>query len=152
MATINRPAGVAGMALYLECRYGTHTQQILLTPEGMSASGAYTPMTCYRRMISADHPRRTWKQQSAATSTLPEDLSTFTAGIDQFIGSRLLFTNGLLTQVMVSKFEVYNKPFAVEVTPADLDDVRAGKTPYKVLDRVLRGRRELGYSESLLND
>jgi hypothetical protein len=44
---------------------------------------------------------------------------------------------------------LFKQPIAVEVTPEDMDDVRLGKTPYKILGRITRCRRTLGFGEEL---
>ncbi len=40
-------------------------------------------------------------------------------------------------------------PIIVEVASEDLDGIRLGKTPYKVLGRITRVRKALGFSQEL---
>jgi hypothetical protein len=62
---------------------------------------------------------------------------------------KVSFTDSLFNQLVNNGWTVYKQPIVVEVTPEDLDDVRLGKTPYKILGRITRCRRTLGFGEAL---
>ena len=144
---------VVGKALYLEFRRGGYTQQIIFTPEGRSATGQYVPITTYRRQISADSPRKTWKQMSTMfKSEMNPDGSLVQLGKEHALSTvqdRIGYTDNLFTQLTSRGWSLYKKPIAVEVTPEDLDDVRNCKTPYKILGRVTRCRRAYDFGEAL---
>lgn len=144
---------VVGKALYLEFRRGGQTQQIIFTPEGRSASGQYVPITTYRRQISADNPRKTWKQMSTMfKSEMNPDGSLVQLGKEHALSTvqdRIGYTDNLFTQLVARGWALYKQPIAVEVTPEDLNDVRAAKTPYKILGRVTRSRRAYNFGEAL---
>jgi hypothetical protein len=144
---------VSGKALYLELRNGPHTTQLIMTPEGFNTANKLVPMTMYRRRISKVQPRKTWKQISGHVA--PEcDASGKIAqySIEQAnLTSRdkLSFTDSLFNQLVMQGWQLHKQPIVVEVTHEDLDDVRLGKTPYKILARVTRCRRTLGFGEEL---
>lgn len=145
---------VVGKALYLEMRHGSNTTQMILTPEAITSGGKVVPMTCYRRHINPSQPRRSWKaiassfasERDLTTNTLfqletPHALATFQ--------DRVIFTDSLFSQLISRGYQVFKQPIAIEVSIDDLDDIRMGKTPYKILGRITRCRRTLGFGESL---
>jgi hypothetical protein len=144
---------VIGKALYLEMRAGSYTMQLLMTPEGFNTSNKLVPMTIYRRRISASQPRKTWKQISAHSA--PEcDASGKIAqySLEQanlVVKDKLSFTDSVFYQLVSQNWTLYKTPIVVEVTPEDMDDIRHGKTPYKILGRITRCRRVLGFGEAL---
>lgn len=145
---------VSGKALYLELRNGMHTTQLILTPEGFTSNNKLVPMTCYRRRISKLQPRKTWKQVSSHTSPEcdPSGMSITQYSIEQatlVAKDKISFTDSLFNQLVMQGWSLYKQPIVVEVTHEDLDDVRLGKTPYKILGRITRCRRTLGFEEAL---
>ena len=144
---------VVGKALYLELRSGDYTTQLILTPEGLNSSNKLVPLTLYRRRISRVQPRKGWKQVSSYIS--PEmDASGKVAqySLEQALSvvkDKLSFTDPIFNQLTSGVWQVYKQPIVVEVTTTDLDDVRMGKTPYKILGRITRCRRALGFTEAL---
>lgn len=146
---------VAGKALYLELRRGDYTNQIIITPEGTSATGKYVPITTYRRRISALSPRKTWKHVSTIfSSERGLDGTLVQLGKEHALATvadRLTHTDSLFVQLVSGNWKVYKQPIVVEVTPEDLDEVRMGKTPYKILARITRSRRKLGFPEELFD-
>jgi len=145
---------VVGKALYLELRRGGYTTQVLMTPEAMNLSGKLVPMTCYKRRISASEPRKSWKQVSAGF-TSEKDINTgtiFQMSTDHAIATvanRLQFVDNLFNQMISQGYTLYKSAIAVEVTHEDLDEIRMGKTPYKILGRITRCRRTLNFGEDL---
>jgi uncharacterized protein (UPF0216 family) len=63
--------------------------------------------------------------------------------------SRLEFMMSTINQMTGYKYQLYKLPIVVEVASEDLDGIRLGKTPYKVLGRITRVRKALGFSEEL---
>lgn len=147
---------VIGKALYLELRKGGETQQVIFTPEGISASNRYVPITTYRRRINAANPRKTWKQMSTVfqSERTPEG-QIVPLGKEHALATvvdRIGFTNNLFDQLITQGWTVHKQPIAVEVTVEDLEDIRLSKTPYKILGRITRCRRTLNFGESLFNE
>ena len=144
---------VVGKALYMEFRKGGMTQQVIFTPEGVSRSGKYVPITTYRRRISESTPRKVWRQMSTLfKSETNPDNSLVQLGKEHALSTvrdRVSYTDGLFNQLIDRGWSLYKQPIAIEVTPDDLEDVRDSKTPYKIIARITRSRRHLSFGESL---
>jgi hypothetical protein len=145
---------VVGKALYLELRAGTSTYQMLLTPDGISSNGRAVPATVYRRQISSAKPRRAWK-----TYSLPAlDLNAF--GTYEVVekdkalhiaDSRVGYMATTLSQLKSYGYTLYKQPLLIEVSQEDLESIRLSKTPYKILGRITRVRRTLGFGEFIIS-
>lgn len=146
---------VTGKALYMEFRNGGNTYQMIITPDGVSSNGRAVPATMYRRQISKLKPRKAWK-----TYSLPAvPLNSFgaydalqTADAMEKSSARLEYVASSFTQLVSYKYELYKQPIFVEVSQEDIEQVRLAKTPYKVLGRITRVRRSLGFGEALFTD
>lgn len=148
---------VVGKALYLEFRRGNETNQIIITPEAINASGKYVPISTYRRRISTGNPRKTWKQMSTTfrSEIDPAGNTLVQLGKEHALATvmdRVSYNDGLFTQLINSGWSLHKQPFVVEVTQEDLEDIRLSKTPYKILGRITRCRRTLNFGESLFNE
>lgn len=145
---------IVGKALYLEMRRGGYTTQVLMTPEGLTLNGKVVPMTCYKRRISSAEPRKSWRQVSSGfVSEKDNNTGTLfmmnTEHALATVQNRLYFVDNLFNQMIGQGYTVYKTPIAIEVTHDDLDEIRQGKTPYKILGRITRCRRTLGFGEEL---
>lgn len=143
---------VVGKALYVEFRADTSTYQMIVTPDAITSDGRSIPSTVYRRQISEARPRRAWKTYSLPR--LPQDATgTFTnlpvQEAKEQATSRVTYLESSLTRLKNLGYTLYMKPIIVEVSQADLSDIRQAKTPYKVLGRITRARKVLGFSEKL---
>jgi len=143
---------VIGKALYTEFRSTNQTYQLMITPDAVTSNGKYVPAMVYRRQISSSRPRRAWKSFSlpslnvnefGAFTTMPKDQAIETAK------SRLEYMKSTIDQMARYSYQLYMMPIIVEVASEDLDGIRLGKTPYKVLGRVTRVRKALGFSQEL---
>jgi hypothetical protein len=106
----------------------------------------------YRRQVSSSRPRRAWKSYSLPSINVSE-FGTFNAlpkneAIDN-AKMRLEFTMATINQMISYKYQLYKLPIVVEVASEDLDSIRLGRTPYKVLGRITRVRKALGFSETV---
>jgi len=145
---------VVGKALYMELRTPTNqTYQMLLTPDGVSSNGRAVPATMYRRQISKIKPRRAWK-----TFTLPV-LPINSFGVyetqtkldaEQAANERINYMGTTLSQLNSYGYKLYKSPILVEVAQEDLESIRLSKTPYKILGRITRVRRTLGFGELIV--
>ena len=141
-----------GKALYAEFRNGSQTYQVILMPDGIAKNGRYVPATAYRRQVSAAKPRKAWKTQA-----LPAiELDTFGAFIKlneqdaiSSANTRLAYYYSTFQRLSDYGYKLYQKLIVVEVSVEDITDVYASKTPYKVLGRITRCRRALGFGEEL---
>ena len=143
---------VIGKALYMEFRQGQNTYQAILTPDGLTSDGRSVPATLYRRQISKFHPRKSWK--TYALPSLPKtEFGNFKKyfGDEQksLIDSRASYLENIFSRLETHSYQLYKQPIVVEVSLADLEEVRNARTPYKVLGRITRLRRHLGFGEQL---
>jgi len=145
---------VVGKALYLELRNGTQTYQMLLTPDGVSSTGRAVPSTLYRRQISKSKPRRAWKTYSLPALPLNSFGIYETQSLDDAIQSandRITYISTTINQLNSYSYKLYKKPILVEVAQEDLESIRLSKTPYKVLGRITRVRKTLGFGEVIVD-
>ena len=133
---------VIGKALYAEFRSGPQTYQLMITPDGITSGGKYAPAMVYRRQVSASRPSLNVNEFGAFT-TMPKDQAIETAK------NRLEYTVTTINQMVSYKYQIYKLPIVVEVASEDLDGIRLGKTPYKVLGRITRVRKALGFSDEV---
>jgi hypothetical protein len=141
---------VIGKSLYIEMRSSGQTYQVLITPDGVGENGRAVPPMVYRRQISKMTPRRAWKVYSLAA--LP--LNAF-GGYDQVTkelatigaGQRMTNVANIFKHLDGYGYKVYKQPVVIEVSQADLEDIRYSKTPYKILGRITRVRKTLGFGE-----
>jgi hypothetical protein len=64
--------------------------------------------------------------------------------------TKLAFADKLFTQVIDHGYSLRKAPIAVEIGIDDLDDICAHKTPYKILARITRSRKLLGFADSVI--
>ena len=144
---------VVGKALYLELRQGMSTYQLLLTPDGISSNGRAVPATVYRRQISSAKPRRAWKTYSLPSLPI-NAFGTYEAtdkdNALQTADSRVGYMATTFSQLKSYGYTLYKQPLLIEVSQEDLESIRLSKTPYKVLGRITRVRRTLGFGEFII--
>lgn len=151
MATIPNTNHTVGKALYLELRRGRVTDQVLITPEGISETGRYVPMATYRRRVSESAPRKSWKQQCTLfrSEIHPDTNQLVQLGAEYALATvkdRVGYMTGLFEQLVSLGYTVYRQPLAIEITPKDLDDVAKGKVPYSAMHRLNQSRLAAGFS------
>jgi hypothetical protein len=141
---------VIGKSLYVEMRNTSGTYQMLITPDGVGENGRAVPPMVYRRQISRLTPRRAWKVYSLATLPLnafgaydqvTRQLATIGAG------QRMTQVESIFKQLSTYGYKVHKQPLVIEVSQADLEEIRYSKTPYKILGRITRVRKTLGFGE-----
>jgi hypothetical protein len=145
---------VVGKALYLELRAGISTYQLLLTPDGISSNGRAVPATVYRRQISSVKPRRAWKTYSLPSLALNAFGTYEVADKEkalQSADSRIGYMATTLSQLKSYSYTLYKQPLLIEVSQEDLESIRLSKTPYKILGRITRVRRTLGFGEFIVS-
>jgi hypothetical protein len=63
---------------------------------------------------------------------------------------RLAFGDKLFSQIIDHGYSLRKSPIVVEIGIDDLDDICAHKTPYKILARITRSRKVLGFADALI--
>lgn len=155
----NTQAQVYGKALYLELEQtpenGSSVLQLLLTPDMKSPTGAKIPLAMYRRRLTPSKPRATWNAYSPYDMPKTEADGSFTLigswkDAEAHAAERLTFAEKLFGQIISHGYKLRKAPIVVEIGVDDLDDICAHKTPYKVLARVTRTRKILGFADSVI--
>jgi hypothetical protein len=126
---------------------------MLLTPDGISSNGRAVPATMYRRQISSAKPRRAWKTYSLPSLSLNAFGTYETVDKDnalQSADSRVGYMASTFSQLKSYGYTLYKQPLLIEVSQEDLESIRLSKTPYKILGRITRVRRTLGFGEFIV--
>lgn len=155
--TTSNDLNVVGHAIYVELirsdSSSGYCQQLIITPEAKTTDGRVVPMTMYRRRLSTNAPRKTWQQTgSSRTAAFAMETSRSTmatastvdraeAVLDDMTG----FMSAALKSIASNNYKVREKMIVAEVTSVDMDDIRNGKTPYKLLGRFWKVRKALGF-------
>lgn len=149
---------VYGKALYLEFEQtggNTSVLQLLLTPDMQSPTGSHVPLTLYRRRLTPMKPRTTWNAYS--TYDKPKlnadgkfEVIAYKGEAIQLAKQRLTFADKLFNQLIDHGYILRKSPIVVEIGIDDLDDLCSHKTPYKILARVTRTRKVLGFADALI--
>lgn len=158
---------VIGAAVYFEVTRTSgairYTTQTLVTPEFTAPGGRVVAPMMYRRRISTQAPKRTWRPftnhmtSEAALTHLAGNIAD--EATQQRVADAMLssFESSLLSMaertITGDRFYelVGGRPIVVEVTSDDLADLQASRTPYKVFGRVWKARKALGFPEGFLD-
>lgn len=146
---------VQGVALYAEFVRSGATTQIIITPDGFDSEGSVVPMTVVRRTVTTDNPRKQWKfsrlghsdpifKLAATGLTMEEAKETYT-------DIRMKYASSLFDQIVRGDWLLVGDPIPVEISKIDLDAIRHGKAPTKLLYRITQCRTALGYPADLVN-
>jgi hypothetical protein len=136
--------------MYLELEKGPSTTQVLIMPEGVSSAHRDANLAVYRRRLTALTPRKTWRHAQSAHRYAA--LKTADPGIAsaQAVSSVTDFIATYLVSLSDNGWKVRNHIITVEVTAEDLEDSRMAKTPYKVLGRVWKVRKKMGFPKEFI--
>ena len=148
---------VYGKALYLELEQAGSMSvlQLLLAPDMKSPSGQHVPLVMYRRRLTPSKPRANWAAYSNYDKLRVDingNFSLFTSKSEAITHAkaRLVFSDKLFTQLLDHGYKLRKSPIVVEIGAEDLDDLCNHKTPYKILSRVNRTRKALGFADALI--
>lgn len=134
---------VQGVALYAEFKNEyNQTLQLFLTPDGVTESGKYQHARAYYRRLSPSQPKKQWKGQNLQRGLL----SAENVADEAWREHRVSTLEFLMKRVSISSTLV-GKPFFVEVSKKDLEDIWATKTPTKVVHRIGQSRTALNYPD-----
>ena len=155
-ATTVNPNTVVGRAVYMEFRNGKgETQQCIVVPDGFASDGSYVPSSRVCRRVSADKPKTPWgirasTWQNAYNADRAEILPVTKDDLAASLNERRQHYLPFLDQLSTAGYTLFQDAIiAVEVTSADLEDIRTHRTPWKILNRITRSRRGLGLPEEI---
>jgi hypothetical protein len=112
-------------------------------------------MTMYRRRLSTNAPRKTWKQfGSSRTAAFAIETSSSIADpaarVENTLDEMTSFMTSALKSIASNNYRVQIKPIVVEVVASDMDEIKNGKTPYKLLGRFMKVRKVLGFPKEFI--
>jgi hypothetical protein len=139
---------VVGYAVYMELLHievPNRTTQVLYTPEGTTSSHLQVPATIYTRRLTSMQPKKQWRCSMTSINSPAAD-----EGMKVSNNTRVI--NDYLAGLGRNNWKLYKQPIVVEVTPEDLEEIRKSKTPYKVLGRVWKSRKFLGFPDDIIRD
>jgi len=152
MTSTNDTSHIVGHSLYLEFARSNgeigYVTQIIITPEAVNTSGNTVPMTAYRRRLSTNATRKQWNHLRVSRS-----IGVVNASVPASVADRNLELTNLMLNSFWTIFDGLKKngyslvlqPVVVETTAVDMDDVSLGKSPYKLLGRIWKARKALGF-------
>lgn len=149
---------VVGVGVYLEMRRehaGTiYTSQMLVIPE-VHRADITVPVTMLSRRLTKSNPKRNWRQHQSPTyssvAATAASTAPTTALRTSLIAKEILkFAVSTLERHVNAGYKCVGDPIFFEVTREDAAAIRVGKTPYKVIGRVNKVRKELKYPAELV--
>lgn len=149
MTTTPTPTCV-GFAMYLELEKSSSVTQVLFMPEGTSSAHRDVPITMYRRRLTSITPRKTWRQAQSLHKYSDLRTTDVALSAEKAIEQMISFSTTYLNTLAENGWKVRNQIITVEVTAEDLEDARQAKTPYKVLGRVWKVRKKLGFPKDFI--
>lgn len=134
---------VQGCALYAEFIDDDiqTVKQVFFTPDGTDEAGEHVIASYFERTINIKTPKRQWSSIKLRSQLKNPEYSD--AEVRYW---RTRFIRDSLDR-LATDWKINGKPFYVEVSKKDLTDIRAGKTPTKVIYRIGQTRTANGYPE-----
>ena len=136
-----------GTAVYLELERneGRTVYQLFFTPQGVSKLGKNVPPMIMYRQLTFSRNKTKWAIQSVQLrpvgADVYEDATKALELADKTVNDHMY----LLRQMSTQGYKLRKKVIHVAVTASDLDEMLASKTPYKILGRMERSRKVLGF-------
>jgi hypothetical protein len=136
-----------GTAVYLELERndGKVIYQMFFTPQGVSKLGKNVPPMLMFRQLTVARNKTKWTINSVQLrpvgADVYEDATKALELADKTINDHMYTLRQLSTQ----GYKLRKKAIHVAITPSDFDEMLASKTPYKILGRMERSRKVLGF-------
>lgn len=148
MTTNNYSLDVVGVGMYLEMRRSTasmsYVSQMIVMPE-ITRPDVAVPMTMLNRRLSQAAPKKTWSRFSSSSMS-GKILGSANEIVQQMTG----FIQSSMDRHVTAGYKSVGYPIFFEVTREDAFALRDLKTPYKIIGRINKGRKALGYPEELI--
>lgn len=167
MTTKPRPTTTYAKAVYLEFYREAgdkqaSTFQVIMYPDYAhpELGGQYVKHGYFHRQLTTSTPKRPWSRvtihalptrtavvdesgELLLTEVSPEDQVKIEEHIDNVMDS-------LWRQLERAGFQLRNRPFTIEVSNVDMEEIAKGKTPYAIIRRITRSREALKFPEALV--
>lgn len=138
----------AAHALYMEFMLGTtDCYQMIVIPAGRDTAGNGCRPTVFRRQLTSATTRKSWRTYS--TTHCGHLDTTVSEGIvcAEAAQAHVDLTDRVMQQLINRGWKLYKEPIVVEMTAEDYRDVTLMKMPYKLLGRVNKAKKFLGFTE-----
>lgn len=147
---------VQGVAVYAEFARSGATTQVIVTPNGYDLDGREVNAYIVRRTVSTDNPRKQWRFSALSnTDPIMQIAAEKAVNIDEAkelsCDERMRYASSLFDQILRGDWLLVGDPIMVEVSKTDLDAIRQGKTPTKLLYRITQSRLAKGYPAEIVN-
>jgi hypothetical protein len=143
---------VQGVGVYAEFRKPGATMQIIVTPDGYTTDGKELPAQLFRRVVTPASPKKQWRN-----SPIPNQPITALSGSplqdadkETFSSQRMMGFTELFDAIGNGGWQIVKDAFLVEVSKKDLEEIRANKTPNKLLYRINLVRQASDFPEELI--
>ena len=149
---------VQGQALYLEFRRVNTTIQVIITPDGFDTDNQFVAGTFLRRMLTLREPKKRWKSYPLSGyktigifDILKDGVEKSEEEIAELTRLRANSIYDYMNSLVSGGYKlVDDKPIYVEVTKEDLNTIRKGDTPNKVVNRIKAVRTALNFPEEVV--
>jgi hypothetical protein len=146
---LEKTKDVQGISLYAEFRKPGATMQIFITPDGYAVDEKEVAATLYRRVVTPSTPKKQWRSSSLGMKHLSDFIGTGVkisdAHKDEFAEQRMSFTSQLFDGILNGGWTLMKEPIFLETSKKDLQDIRDGKTPNKLIYRINQSRDTQGF-------
>lgn len=144
---LDKTKDVQGIALYAEFRKPGATMQIIITPDGYTVDDKEVSAALFRRVVTPSTPKKQWRSSSLSwkhvSSLNGEKIADDQR--EQFTETRMEFTTQLFDGILNGGWTMMKEPILLETSKKDLQDVKDGKTPNKLIYRVNQSRDAQGF-------
>lgn len=144
---LDKNRDVQGIALYAEFRKPGAMLQMIVTPDGYALDDKEVPATLWRRVLTPATPKKQWRNSSLSWRAVGdlngEPLPTEKK--EEFAEKRLSFATQLFDSLKSGGWSLTKEPLFIETSKKDLEDVKMGKTPNKLLYRINQTRDSQGF-------
>jgi hypothetical protein len=148
---LDKEKDVQGISLYVEFVKPEAKLQLLITPDGYTATGGKVSSSLYRRVTSTLAPKKQWRSSALSWTAIAnlEGVELPISKKDEFAESRLDFAYTLFEGIRNGSWELVKTPVFIETSKKDLEDIQYGKTPNKLMYRIDKTREALGFDAAI---
>lgn len=153
---MDKEKSIQGFSLYVEYQKGSSTVdtryvQVLVIPTGYDESGNLVPQSVMWRVVSNSAPKKQWKLLHSVSNNVSSGSYTdFAKDISRGnLMNQLWRSNWIIQPFTWAKENSYTlvKSVILETSKKDMTDVRASKTPTKLIYRLNQSRTAVGLSD-----
>ena len=145
---LDKTKQVQGLTVYAEFTKEGLRTEFFMTPDGFTPEGTQVPAKVYRRVVSAEKPKKLW---SATTLKPATDLAEIgvkdlaDSDKETYVEKRTENLMQIFEGIIAGGWEIVKEPFLIETSQKDLVEVAKGDTPIKVVYRINQSRKALGF-------